>query len=50
MIDKIKVEDMLKAAKNNKNIFLFENLSESRPNIGAMKINTILATEFEKPK
>ena len=34
----------------NKNNFLFENLSESKPNIGAMKINMMLATEFETPK
>ena len=29
---------------------MLENLSERRPNIGAMSINIILATEFDTPR
>ena len=41
---------MLKRAKIIRNIFLLENLSERRPNIGAISINIILATEFDTPR
>ena len=41
---------MLKRAKIIRNIFLLENLSESRPNIGAININIILAIEFDTPR
>ena len=30
--------------------FLLENLSERRPNIGAININIILAIEFDTPR
>ena len=33
-----------------RNIFLLENLSERRPNIGAISINIILAIEFDTPR
>ena len=41
---------MLKRAKIIRNIFLLENLSERRPNIGAISINIILAIEFDTPR
>ena len=41
---------MLKRAKIIRNIFLLENLSERRPNIGAISINIILATELDTPR
>ena len=41
---------MLKRAKIIRNIFLLENLSERRPNIGAISINIILAIEFDNPR
>ena len=41
---------MLKRAKILRNIFLLENLSERRPNIGAISINIILAIEFGTPR
>ena len=41
---------MLKRAKIIRNIFLLENLSERRPNIGATSINIILAIEFDTPR
>ena len=41
---------MLKRAKIIRNIFLLENLSERRPNIGAISINIILAMEFDTPR
>ena len=41
---------MLKRAKIIKNVFLLENLSERRPNIGAISINIILATELDTPR
>ena len=41
---------MLKRAKIIRNIFLLENLSERRPNIGAISINIILAIEFDIPR
>ena len=41
---------MLKRAKILRNIFLLENLSERRPNIGAISINIMLAMEFDTPR
>ena len=41
---------MLKRAKTIRNIFLLENLSERRPNIGAISINIILAIELDTPR
>ena len=41
---------MLINAKIIRNNFLLENLSDSNPNRGAMKIKIILAVEFDIPK
>ena len=41
---------MLTDAKIIRNNFLLENLSDSNPNRGAMKIKIILAVEFDIPK
>ena len=41
---------MLTNAKIIRNNFLLENLSDSNPNRGAMKIKIILAVEFDIPK
>ena len=37
-------------AKILRNIFLLENLSDRRPNIGAINIKIILAIEFDIPR
>ena len=50
IIDSKDVDNMLKRAKIIRNIFLLEILSESRPNIGAININIILAIEFDTPR
>ena len=50
IIDSKDVDKMLKRAKIIRNIFLLENLSERRPNIGAISINIILAIEFDTPR
>ena len=41
---------MLNIAKILRNIFLLENLSDRRPNIGAINIRIILAIEFDAPR
>lgn len=41
---------MLKLANISKNNFLFENLSASNPNNGAINIRIKLAAEFETPR
>ena len=48
--DSINVEIMLKLANISKNNFLFENLSASNPNNGAINIRIKLAAEFETPR
>ena len=48
--DSINVEIILRLAKINKNNFLFENLSASNPNNGAINIRIKLAAEFETPR
>ena len=50
IIDSKDVDRMLKRAKIIRNIFLLENLSDRRPNIGAISINITLATEFDTPR
>ena len=50
IIDSKDVDKILKRAKMIRNIFLLENLSERRPNIGAININIILAIEFDTPR
>ena len=49
-IDSKDVDKILKKAKIIRNIFLLENLSERRPNIGAISISIILAIEFDTPR
>ena len=41
---------MLKLANISKNNFLFENLSASKPNNGAINIRIKPAAEFERPR
>ena len=48
--DSITVEIILKLANISKNNFLFENLSASNPNNGAINIRIKLAAEFETPR
>ena len=48
--DNINVEIILKLANISKNNFLFENLSASNPNNGAINIRIKLAAEFETPR
>ena len=48
--DSINVEIILKLANISKNNFLFENLSASNPNNGAINIRIKLAAEFETPR
>ena len=50
MIESNNVEMILNNAKTSKNNFLLENLSDSKPNRGAMNISIKLADEFDTPK
>ena len=50
MIESRDVERILSIAKILRNIFLLENLSDRRPNIGAINIKIILAIEFDAPR
>ena len=50
MNDSITVEIILIIANKNKNIFLFENLSDNNPNNGAINISMMLAVELDIPR
>ena len=50
IIESKDVDKILRRAKIIRNVFLLENLSERRPNIGAISINIILAIELDTPR